>query len=578
MKEQIHKELDLILQGSLLGQGFTFRPGQRETIQAICEAYYEDPEATIVIDAPTGTGKSIIAMASSLVLSRLGNKGYLVTSDLMLQDQYESDIYKLKLHWPSIKGVDNYECSVNGQPFSLGDCKLKGMGYEQASRLHCYSHCEYLQNRKRAIESTVCLLNYSYWLIQRNYVEKKMTQEQRPVPFERRDFVFFDEAHKVDEVVQSHFTPRVDRFLVDKMVQAENFLLRNQIEGTGYTKTRLQNIVSDVMMLPGKAQVFEAMEVLERVLIGYNKAARRVKKEANRRFKGHEVSKDWQKAMTTFERIKDTRCKVQDYLELIREVGVDKMVIDHQQEETKTMCVEEAKMIKKYLHEKAGFKVFMSATIGDPNTYMKLMGIENARFIRLGNQFDYTKSPIVFVNRFGLSHKEKEMNLPKVIQLLDQIIDKHKGQKGIVHTGSYDFKNRIIKDSKHVFRLMHYDGSKEKEGAFDTFKNSKEDKVLIGPSLLEGLDLKDDTSRFQVFFKVPYPSMVDPLIKAKMEASREWYNWKTSVSILQGVGRSVRNEEDWAVTYIIDASFGTLMYHNRDAFPPSFTERLKVVK
>ena len=578
MRDQIHQELDLIVAGGLLGQGFEFRSGQRETVQAICEAYYEDPTSTIVIDAPTGTGKSIIAMASSLALSRLGNKGYIVTSDLMLQNQYESDFYKLKLRWPSLKGVDNYTCSVNDQPFSIGDCKLKGMGYEQASRLSCYSHCEYLQTRKRAIESPVSLLNYSYWLIQRNYVEAKMIQEQRGVPFEQRDFAFFDEAHKLDEIVQSHFTPRVDRDVVDRMVQTENFLVRHQIEGTGYSRGRLQSMVNDLMMIPDKNGVFEAMQIFERVLHGFGKARKRANKMANQMFKNRDVPKDWQRIFGNFDRLKDMHCKFEDYIDLIKEVGIDKMVIDHQKEETKTMCVEEARMIKKYLHDKAGFKIFMSATIGDPNTYMKLMGIENARFIRLGNQFDYTKSPVVFVNRFGLSHREKEANMPKVIALLDQIIDKHKGQKGIVHTGSYAFKTSILEKSKHSFRLMHYDTSRGKEGTYDSFVKSKEDKVLIGPSLLEGLDLKDDTSRFQVFFKVPYPSMVDPLIKAKMESSRDWYNWKTAVSILQGVGRSVRNEEDWAVTYIIDANFGSLMYHNSEAFPPSFKERLKVVK
>ena len=578
MRDQINQELDLIVSGGLLGQNFEFRLGQRETVQAICEAYFEDPDGTIVIDAPTGTGKSIVAMASSLVLTRLGLKGYMVTSDLMLQDQYESDFYKLKLRWPSLKGVDNYECSVNGQPFSIGDCKIKGMGYEQASRLSCYSNCEYLQTRKRAMESPVCLLNYSYWLIQRNYVEDKMTREQRSVPFERRDFVFFDEAHKIDEVVQSHFSPRVDRMMVDRMVQTENFLVRHQIEGTGYTKGRLQAMVNDIMMIPDKEGVFEAMKVFERVLHGFGKARKRANKMANQLFKNRDVPRDWQTIFTNFDRIKDVHCKFEDYIDLINEVGIDKMVIDHQREETKTMCVDEARMIKKYMHDKAGFKVFMSATIGDPSTYMKLMGIENARFIRLGNQFDYTKSPIVFVNRFGLSFKEKEANLPKVIQLLDQIIDKHRGQKGIVHTGSYDFKNAIMGKSKHTFRLMHYEGSKEKEGAFELFKKTQADKVLIGPSLLEGLDLKDDTSRFQIFFKVPYPSMNDPLIKAKMDNSRDWYNWKTTIAIQQGVGRSVRNEEDWAVTYIIDANFGNLLYHNSDAFPPSFKERLKVVK
>ena len=130
MQNSIKNQIDEILEKGLLGHGFKFRTGQRETVEAICNAYYEDPEGTVVIDAPTGTGKSIIAMASSMVLAQLGHRGYLIASDISLQDQYESDFYRLGIHWPSVKGVDNYTCEVNGLPFSIGDCKIKGLGYE----------------------------------------------------------------------------------------------------------------------------------------------------------------------------------------------------------------------------------------------------------------------------------------------------------------------------------------------------------------------------------------------------------------------------------------------------------------
>jgi len=576
MIQQIEDQLDIILEEGLLGPGFEFRDGQRETVSAICQMYFKDPEGTVVIDAPTGTGKSIVAMASSLVLSRMNKTGYMVTSDLSLQDQYESDFYKMRLRWPSLKGVDNYTCDVNQQVFSLGDCKLKGMGYEQASKLHCYGGCEYLQTRKRAIESSVCLLNYSYWLLQRNYVADKMLGESRNVPFDKRDFVFFDEAHKVDELVQNHFTPRIDETIVDRIHQTNLFLSRYSLPASRYTKASIQRMVTDIRQSRTNKEAFEPIKELERVLFNYVKISKSVKKSAKQMFGDGSVPKDWQKAFTNFERLKDVRCKCQDYIDIIEDVGLEKMVINHKREETQVQCIEERHMIKKFLHDKAGFKVFMSATIGDPSAYMKIMGIENANFIRLGNAFNYDKSPIIFVNRHKLSYKEKEASLPEVVKLLDQIISKHTGQRGIVHCGSYEFLNYIKGNSKHTFRFVDYENSKEKSGALEVFKN-KDGAVLLGPSLLEGLDLKDDTSRFQIFFKVPYPSLGDPLIKAKMNNSTDWYDWKTGVSILQGVGRSVRSKDDWAVTYILDSCFWSLM-NKKDFFPPSFTERLKVVK
>lgn len=575
LEQSINQIIDAALEQGAFGKDFSFRRGQREVITAVVTAYHEDPEGTLVIDAPTGTGKSLIAMWSSYILKEMGLRGYLITSDLTLQDQYESDIHRLGLRWPSIRGVDNYECTVNGLPFSLGDCKLRGIGYEQAEKLECYGQCEYLNNRRRAIDQPVALFNYSYWLIQRNYVEDRMLIEGKTVPFEQRDFVFFDEAHKVDEIVQNHFSPRIDMSVVDRFSVANRFIERHSIGTEVATIGNVKSIVHRLMTVRTKADLFKEMQNFRGIAKIYRKAATVAKGLANKRYKNQPMPRDWQAAMTTFDRLKDVYCKFDDYVDLIKEVGLEAMVIDQTDEEAKFMCVEEQAMIQKYLHKKAGFKVFMSATIGDPKSYVKIMGIKNAKFIRMDNTFNYDKSPVVFINRHKLSMREKEASLPEVVKILDQILSKHKGQRGIIHSGSYAFSKYIYEHSKNAKRIIDYADSKSKKDALRNFKES-DDKILMGPSILEGLDLKDDVSRFQIFFKVPYPSLGDPLIKAKTEYSNEWYDWKTGISIMQGVGRSVRSEDDWAVTYVLDACFRSLI-NKQGFFPPSFKERIKTI-
>jgi len=575
LEQSINQIIDAALEQGAFGKDFSFRRGQREVITAVVTAYHEDPEGTLVIDAPTGTGKSLIAMWSSYILKEMGLRGYLITSDLTLQDQYESDIHRLGLRWPSIRGVDNYECTVNGLPFSLGDCKLRGIGYEQAEKLPCYGQCEYLNNRRRAIDQPIALFNYSYWLIQRNYVEDRMLLEGKTVPFEQRDFVFFDEAHKIDEIVQNHFSPRIDMSIVDRFSVANRFIERHDIGTEVATIGNVKSIVHRLMTVRTKADLFKEMQNFRGIAKIYRKAATVAKGLANKRYKNQPMPRDWQAAMTTFDRLKDVYCKFDDYVDLIKEVGLEAMVIDQTDEEAKFMCVEEQAMIQKYLHKKAGFKVFMSATIGDPKSYVKIMGIKNAKFIRMDNTFNYDKSPVVFINRHKLSMREKEASLPEVVKILDQILSKHKGQRGIIHSGSYAFSKYIYEYSKNAKRIIDYADSKSKKEALRNFKES-DDKILMGPSILEGLDLKDDVSRFQIFFKVPYPSLGDPLIKAKTEYSNEWYDWKTGISIMQGVGRSVRSEDDWAVTYVLDACFRSLI-NKQGFFPPSFKERIKTI-
>ena len=567
--------IDEALVQNVFGTDFQFRPGQREVVEAICNHYLQDPEGTIILDAPTGSGKSLIAMWSAHILKELGNRGYLVTSDLMLQDQYEEGFNKFKLNWPSVRGVDNYECDVNGLTFSLADCKMKGISYEAAENLTCWNTCGYLQARRRAKELPVALFNYSYYLIQRNYVEDKMIDQGKEIPFPKRDFVFFDEAHKVDNIVQGHFSPRIDRGTTKIFREVNRFVQKHGIDAAWVTENRIASIVDRLMREDDHQELMRLIGEFRGIAVVYRKVQGAALKQSKSRFKQTDVPKEWQTFFGRMDRLKDIWCKFDDYHDIIKELGNDAIVIKRSEVETQFLCLEEALMIEKFLQNKSGFKVFMSATLGDIRSFAKHTKMGNAKVIRMDNKFSYKKSPVVFINRHKLSFREREQNLPKVIKVLDKILDKHKGQSGIIHAGSYDFMNYINNQSKHRSNLITYDVAKERSGAIRNF-NELDGKILVGPSLLEGLDLKDDKSRFQIFFKVPYPSLNDPLVKAKMSAFADWYDWKTGIAIQQGAGRSIRSKDDWAITYILDACFRSLI-NKQDFFPPSFKERIKTI-
>jgi Rad3-related DNA helicase len=567
--------IDLALEQNIFGKDFQFREGQREVIEAICNHYLQDPEGTIILDAPTGSGKSLIAMWSAHILKELGKRGYLVTSDLMLQDQYEEDFKQFKLDWPSIRGVDNYECIVNDLPFSLGDCKMKGIGYEQAEQLSCWNQCGYLQARRRAKELPVALFNYSYYLIQRNYVEDKMEEQDREVPFPMRDFVFFDEAHKVDSIVQSHFSPRIDTSTPKLFREVNRFIQKHGLEASWVSDNRIEDIVDRLMREDDHQELMKHISEFRGIAVVYRKVRQAALKRSKRQYRSGDVPKEWQQFFGRMDRLKDIWCKFDDYHDIIKELGTDAIVIKKMENEVQFLCLEEAMMIDKFLQKKSGFKVFMSATLGDIRAFAKHTKMGNAKVIRMDNKFSYKKSPIVFVNRHKLSFREREQNLPKVVETLDKILEKHKGQSGIIHAGSYEFMDYINAKSKHKFSFITYDSAKERSGAIELF-NKIDGKILVGPSLLEGLDLKDEKSRFQIFFKVPYPSLGDPLVKAKMSSFPGWYDWKTGIAIQQGAGRSIRSKDDWAVTYILDACFRSLI-NKEGFFPPSFTNRIKTI-
>ena len=82
---------------------------------------------------------------------------------------------------------------------------------------------------------------------------------------------------------------------------------------------------------------------------------------------------------------------------------------------------------------------------------------------------------------------------------------------------------------------------------------------------------------FEPFFKVPYPSLGDPLTNAKIQTTPTWYDWKTGITLQQGVGRSIRNKEDWAITYILDACFNNIM-NKKEFIPENIRKRIKIIK
>jgi len=115
-----------------------------------------------------------------------------------------------------------------------------------------------------------------------------------------------------------------------------------------------------------------------------------------------------------------------------------------------------------------------------------------------------------------------------------------------------------------------------REKSLEDHLTSKLETVLVSPSMINGVDLKDELSRFQVILKVPFPNLMSTKIKRRLKTRPEWYNWKTLVDLLQAYGRSIRNDDDWAETYILDECFDQIL-ENKNV-PQYFLDALKIKK
>jgi len=85
-----------------------------------------------------------------------------------------------------------------------------------------------------------------------------------------------------------------------------------------------------------------------------------------------------------------------------------------------------------------------------------------------------------------------------------------------------------------------------------------EGKIFIGAGFSEGINLAGDEFKWQAIAKVPFPSLVDPLIREKANRNPAWFYWRALRELMQMYGRISRGPVDSGDTYILDEMFELL--------------------
>ena len=217
------------------------------------------------------------------------------------------------------------------------------------------------------------------------------------------------------------------------------------------------------------------------------------------------------------------------------------------------------------------FNILMSATIISKENFCKLLGIQEdqAEFLKIPSPFPLENRPVIYSGVGKMSANNINYTLPKLRDAVVAILQQHKNEKGIIHCHSYKIAWYLKKNIKNSRLLIH--DSENRDHVLARHASANTPTVLLSPSMTEGVDLKDDLSRFQIICKVPFPYLGDKLIRKKMNKWKWWYDMQTAKTIIQSTGRSVRNEKDTAVTYILDSSWARFYDKNKNLFGPEFT-------
>lgn len=608
-----------------ISENFEFRGHQFEAILDICKNILEDVNHTQIIEAPTGSGKSLLNIISAGVLADCyGRSSYILCSDLYLWKQYEDFLNQhknIKSKFGILKGqTGNYTCHKNGEDMRNSDCRMSGVSWAKlfnsktAKQLsyECAAWCPYVKARKKALRSKVVVMTYQLYHFMINVVSNWIDSDNNTV-FKSRDIIFCDECHNIPQIITNNFTPQIK--LSDfKYIKALHSY-RGNIQLDLFEETQIDdkkyNLINRQISLSDLEEQYEnifntladpniSLQQEQETINNYNTLLDRLSEtvqaiESNLSNKKQVLNQSFTKDDLSLYKAcswyRNCRCFWSDFAMCINEVGIDYVVKEIEENRTlkeniiKFTCVKEDYVVWRFLLSTAKNRVLLSATIGGYEAFNENIGTKYfddekdiVQYKVIPSTFNFEKSPIYFLNRYKMSYREKERSLMSLKPIIYKICQtQFAGQRGMIQTGSYANAKEIYDSApdKLKQRMLLYNNAKDKTQKITIHQMSK-DTILLGPTLVEGIDLPGEQCRFIIILKVPYPVITDEYVKRKIELFPLWYNSVTSNTIIQGIGRGNRFTDDYCTTYILDACFLTLYNSTKTQYSKELQNRIKI--
>ncbi|MDG7011652.1 MAG: ATP-dependent DNA helicase [Nitrososphaerota archaeon] len=535
------------------------RPSQEEVVAHI-EAALSQSKKYIILEAPVGFGKSAIAAA----LCRHLGSAYLLTSTKQLQSQYSSDF-----GFPVVTGKSNFTCLVptargNYPPCSKGRCEadwtlsecphfLTFEEYDEHTRGACNKNskcrrledgrlCPYYEQKWDAFRAPVMAANYSFFLSELSYTDD----------IQHRTLLVCDEAHDLER----------------QMVGFASYTLRRSTLGS-YSPEESSPVIPDMGLQDVSAwarPIGEAKRALEGFIEANQKNGKMQDKVAS--------CKEALESLNGF--AEELGAEPSNWV-----VNSVRKSLAAEGEPTVEEVVFQPLDVSVYtsrLFDSADTVLLMSATVFSKETFCRALGIPEAEatFVRVeGSAFPVENRPIYALDAAQLNRTTMEASMGAIAEAVDEVMSRHSGERGIIHTTSYQ-QTRYIMDhvSEHNRARLSSTENVSSRSALLRAHGDRDESVLISPSLYQGVDLKDDLSRFQILVKVPFPDLSERRTRIKLEKDPGWYDWQTALRLVQTYGRSVRSEADHAVSYVLDSNFTRFVRAHRELFPGYFLEAM----
>ena len=467
-----------------------WRPHQEETVREIIGTEHD----ITVVDAPTGSGKSLLALGTARM--SLG-KTFIVTKNISLQDQYVAEGGE---HVRSITGKNNYTCVL--PRYDQEEARALGVSqYTTVDVAPCASgytcewrgRCDYFTDKRAAVRSPISIHNYAYWVPEANYIGE----------FTNADYIFADEGHLLDDV----------------LMEFSSVVLSPRVINEYDPPTRTTSLAAWVAWAGAVVSKLEASMPEE---------------------DGVERSR-WAKRVGLLTRLRDL--PVDTANRWVLDYGVPGLRV----RPLWPIGVRETLLKGKKL-------VIMSGTILDHEMFSEVIGVGDHGYIKIPWTFPVESRPVFYRPAAEVTRGNQDAAVPNLARVVDHIIGTHRGEKGVIHSRSFSLGEAVAKEIKYAKLIVHRRGT-DRTAAVKAFKESPEGTWLISPSIGHGEDFAYDLARCQVILKMPFPDYGDQLIRLRTKANPAWYYYVTAQELVQMIGRVTRDMGDYGETWILDSKF-----------------------
>ena len=517
------------------------RPAQGRLLselgEAIEAAENADAPCVFLVEAPPGVGKSHVAMA----LARWSGDAYLLTSQKLLQDQYEREFgAQIQL----VKGRDNYTCELYPGarvPTSQGLCRR---------RRGPPCQCPYARAKAAALAGPIFCTNTAYFATLRHW-----HREQLP----RRRVLVVDEAHHLEAQLVHVATAT---FSAEQMTSWFGAPLPRLPEADDYRPLFEEHV----------ERLDARRAAVERVLETQSPPA------PDDDVLRMSPSREEQDLLGQRDLLDTAIARIRAFLDS----GDREWVVRYPPEseaDLELVPLAVTALAQDLLVESADVVVLSSAYLGPAAVLADALGLDRERTQRLSvaSPFPLEQRPIEYRPVGALSQATLPSLEPALFAEVAAILALHHDEKGLIHAPSYAVGRRLahhlaVQAPRLAERLIWIETAEAKPQALELHRASARPTVLLSPSLREGIDLPDDSLRFQIVTKVPYPDLGDPWTAARQARDPRWYAVETAKGLVQAYGRSCRHDEDHGVTYILDAQFKRFVTRYRPLLPGWFRE------